>query len=99
MKTETIPFPCTRPADFYRENVLWHTAHTYSLVQTAHLLGLSFASLHELIVRHELHTETGPRGSRVSRLRVLDYATRRQSIMKTGMNFVAPLGSTRGTRS
>lgn len=99
MKTEIIPIRCTRVADFYRENTRWHEAHSYSLVQAAQLLGLSIASLHELIARHELHTEAGPRGSRVSRRHLLDYVTRRQSLPMAGVNFIARFFSNRGTRT
>lgn len=66
---------------------------SYSLVETAQLLRISFADLHELIVHDTIHVEAGPRGSRVSQRHLLDYVTRREKSVATGANFFVGFGS------
>lgn len=68
---------------------------SYSLVETAQLLRISFADLHELIVHDTIHAEAGPRGSRVSQRHLLDYVTRREKSAATGANLFMGFGSKR----
>lgn len=59
----------------------------YSLVEAAQLLGLPLSEMRDLLVRHELHTEAGPRGSQVSQRQIVHYLNRRESAAPAGANF------------
>lgn len=67
----------------------------YSLLETAQLLGLSLAALHDLLVRHQLHAEAGRRGSCVSQDQILHYIARRESSAPAGVNLFMRFGSKR----
>ena len=47
---------------------------TYSLVETASILGMPLSQLKETLEKHALHAEQGRRGKRISRREVCDYA-------------------------
>jgi hypothetical protein len=51
-------------------------ARTYSLLETAHVLGLPLSDLREILKKHALHPEPGFRGERISRREVLSYVSR-----------------------
>lgn len=48
---------------------------TYSLLEAAQVMGLPLCDLREILKQHALHTESGPRGARVSRREVFDYVS------------------------
>ncbi len=48
---------------------------TYSLLEAAQVMGVPLSDLREILNQHELHTESGRRGTRVSRREVFDYVS------------------------
>ncbi|MFA6286859.1 MAG: hypothetical protein WC661_05680 [Opitutaceae bacterium] len=52
-----------------------HTERTYSLLEAAQVMGVPLSDLREILKQHELHTESGRRGARVSRREVFDYVS------------------------
>lgn len=58
---------------------------TYSLLEAAQVMGVPLSDLREILKQHELHPESGRRGTRVSRREVFDYVSRHPSpAAKTG---------------
>lgn len=51
------------------------TERTYSLLEASQVMGVSLSDLREILKQHELHTESGRRGARVSRREVFDYVS------------------------
>jgi hypothetical protein len=51
------------------------TQRTYSLLEAAQVMGVRLSDLREILKQHALHTESGPRGARVSRREVFDYVS------------------------
>ncbi len=49
---------------------------TYSLLETAHVLGLPLSDLREILEKHALHPQPGLRGERISRREVFSYVSR-----------------------
>jgi hypothetical protein len=52
-----------------------NTQRTYSLLEAAQVMGVPLSDLREILKQHELHTESGRRGTRVSRREVFDYVS------------------------
>ncbi len=48
---------------------------TYSLLEAAQVMGVPLSDLREILKQHELHTESGRRGARVSRREVFNYVS------------------------
>jgi hypothetical protein len=63
---------------------------TYSLLETAQVMGLSLPDLGEILKRHELHTEPSPRGARVSRREVFNYVSRRPTAVAEAGRGISP---------
>lgn len=64
-------------AAFARRQAIRREAFTYSLFETAQVLGVALPTLHEMLVRRELHTEPGLRGERISKRQLLNYVSHR----------------------
>lgn len=58
------------------------TERSYSLLEASQVMGVSLSDLREILKQHELHTESGRRGARVSRREVFDYVSHHPTRMR-----------------
>lgn len=70
--------------------LLHQKERTYSLFETAQVLGLPLSDLREILDKHALHPEPGLRGERIARREVLNYVSRHPTRLARAAQVVSP---------